>query len=146
MSIHNTTYTVRDANVVEIVRQFATEDPAVVSVYVFGSFGTPHVHSESDIDLAILFHHSKIPNPAAFFNIKFQLERLTGAEFDVVCLNSASPVICMQVLKNGKKILDKDNSLTNEFFVRTVNSYADLKIVRRPIEERIFREAVHGRS
>jgi len=140
------TQIVRDANVVETVRQFATENPAIVSVYVFGSFGTPFAHSESDIDLAILFHHAKTPNSIDLLDLKSHLECLTGMQVDVVCLNIASPVICMQVLKKGKKILDKDRLLTNEFFVRTVNFYADLKIVRRPIEQRIFREAVHGRS
>lgn len=146
MSMYDTTQAVRDAKAVETIKQFAAGNPAIVAVYIFGSFGTTFVHSESDVDVAILFHQSRIPDSLALMDMKFRLEQLTGAPVDVVCLNNASPIVSMQVLKKGKKILDKDGFLTNEFFVRTVNSYADLKIVRRPIEDRIFREAIHGRS
>lgn len=146
MQTHDTPSAVREASIVESIKQFALESPAVVAVYVFGSFGTPYFSSESDVDVAILFTRPQTPDHLSLMELKFQLERRTGMHIDLVCLNDASPVIGMQVLKKGKKIVDKNSTLTNEFFVRTVNFYADLKIIRRPIEEKIFREVAHGRS
>lgn len=131
--------------IVSMIRDFTSRDPGMVTVYIFGSFGGAHVHAESDIDVAILFHQASVPDALSLLQIKLQLESLIGSDVDVVRLNDASPVICMQVLKNGRKIVEKNPLLTNEFFVRTITAYADLKIVRRPIEERMVREALHGR-
>ena len=115
------------------------QEPAIATVYLFGSFGTTSFHHESDIDLGILFFQKMVPHGMEFFDLKDRLSTRLHCEVDVVCLHKADPIISMQVLRKGRIILDRNPRLRHEFFVRTVSFYADLKRVRRPIEAEISR-------
>ncbi|MEX2410851.1 MAG: hypothetical protein WD607_05665, partial [Candidatus Paceibacterota bacterium] len=65
-------------------------------------------------------------------------------ETDLVVLNDNSPIICMQVLQKGEKIVEGDRRSVNEFMVRTMNEYDDLKRVRSVIEKKISRGRIYG--
>jgi hypothetical protein len=65
-------------------------------------------------------------------------------DVDVVCLNTASPILAHQVLRHGKKILVRNPRADHAFFVRTINQYDDLKRIRRPIEQQILRGRIYG--
>jgi uncharacterized protein len=63
---------------------------------------------------------------------------------DIVVLNSASPVIKMQVLKKGALLISKDRKVYHEFIVRTVNEYDDLKRTRKEIENNILKGRIYA--
>lgn len=65
-------------------------------------------------------------------------------EADIVVLNNASPIIKMQVLKKGALLVNKDRRVYNEFFVKTVNEYDDLKRTRREIEDNILKGRIYA--
>ena len=65
-------------------------------------------------------------------------------EVDLLIMNSASPIIRMQVLKKGKRLLERNQSETNRFFVQTVNEYCDLKITSSVIEKKIDQARIYG--
>lgn len=65
-------------------------------------------------------------------------------ETDIVILNNSSPVIRMQVLKNGVILINKNRAIYNDFFVRTVKEYDDLKRVRKEAEENILRGKIYA--
>jgi len=52
-------------------------------------------------------------------------------------LNTASPIMRQQVLKYGQ-LIKKNEKVYNDFFVRTLNEYSDLKYLRREAEESIM--------
>ncbi|MGB9774590.1 MAG: type VII toxin-antitoxin system MntA family adenylyltransferase antitoxin [Bacteroidota bacterium] len=114
------------------------QDTRIASAYLFGSFGSKHFSAESDVDIGLLFHQDKIPNACAVFELKNEISESIGAEVDLVVLNTSSPIICMQVLRKGKIIFERDRKTRIQFFVRTINSYSDLKMVRAPIEKKIL--------
>jgi len=66
------------------------------------------------------------------------MSELTGVDVDLVLLNTSSPIICMQVLRKGKIIFERDRKTRIEFFVRTINTCSDLKMVRAAIEKKIL--------
>lgn len=133
-----------DDTIGRIVRVLDSE-PSVAAAYVFGSFGTARFNSESDIDIGILLGRELAGDTWNLrMALKFELEEAVGREVDIVCLGSASPVLGMQVLRNGRKILEKDRRAAEEFFVRTVESYADLRMVRREIEARVLEGSIYG--
>jgi predicted nucleotidyltransferase len=113
-------------------------EPAVATCYVFGSFLSPSFGRESDVDLALLFFSHSVPRPLDIFDLKHRFSLALGRDVDIVVLNTASPIIAMQVLRKGRKLLERDARLTERFFVRTVNMYSDLKRVRLPIEQQIL--------
>ncbi|MGO9482327.1 MAG: type VII toxin-antitoxin system MntA family adenylyltransferase antitoxin [Candidatus Kryptoniota bacterium] len=132
---------------VHAIIQVLRSNTSVAAAYIYGSFGTSRFNADSDIDIGIL--NEKTPKrifDGGYFELKAGLESAAGIEVDLVILNTASPILCMQVLKYGRKIFEKDARAANEFFVRTVGSYADLKRVRRPIEQRVLEGRIYGRS
>jgi predicted nucleotidyltransferase len=113
-------------------------EPAVATCYLFGSSLSPTFGPESDVDVALLYFSDLAPRALDVFDLKHRLSLALRRDVDIVVLNMASPVISMQVLRKGKKLVERDPRLTERFFVRTVNMYADLKRVRLPIERQIL--------
>lgn len=110
--------------------------------FIFGSFVSQQMTSSSDLDIALFF--KDIIN---FNEINELREELTAAlrkEIDIVMLNTASPIIRMQVLKKGILIINNDPKAYNEFFVKTVNEYDDLKTIRKEIEDTILKGRIYA--
>lgn len=105
-------------------------------VFLFGSTASEHHSKESDIDIAILFQIE--PDFYYLDDVKDSLSRFIKKQIDIVILNNASPIIKMQILKNGIPLIRR-GSAYEEFFTRTVVEYADLKIVRKEIEDNILK-------
>lgn len=124
--------------------EFFKKDPKIAAVYIFGSFVHGRVSKDSDLDVAILFRKGNIPNPKSLLDLKNQISDTVGMAVDLVCLNEASPVLAMQVLRKGEKIIDLDFHDTNEYYIRVVNSYDDLKRIRKTVEEHILNGRIYG--
>ncbi len=115
-----------------------SRDDQIAAAYLFGSYLNGNLTDESDVDFGILFKFGKSLDFSGFEKLADKLSDIFKRTADIVLLNDASPIICMQVLKYGKKIYEVDSHAVNEFFIKVVTDYADLKIVRRPIEQRIL--------
>ena len=112
-------------------------------VFLFGSFVTGGRNALSDLDIAVLFRGRV--GFEKMCELREDLSETLGIEVDVVVLNSASPVIKMQVLKKGMLLIDNDRRAYNEFFVSTVKEYDDLKRTRREVEDNILRGRIYAR-
>ena len=66
------------------------------------------------------------------------LSRCAGRDVDILILNSASPIIKMQVLRYGV-VIKKDNRTYSDFFVSTLREYFDLKYLRKEIEVNLLK-------
>ena len=113
----------------------------ILLVFLFGSIATEHHTKTSDIDLAMLFQTE--PDFYYLDDIKNALSAFIKREIDIVALNNASPIIKMQVLKKGIPLIRK-GKVYEEFFTRTVKEYADLKIVRKEIEDNILKGRLYA--
>lgn len=129
----------------EITTYFSTQ-PDVKVVYLFGSKRSGKTHKESDVDIAVLFRDGYAPDIDMMLEMQDNLTSLLSRETDIVVLNTASPIIRMQVLRKGKILLKRDQRAYSRFFVHTINEYDDLKRVRSVIEKKIMRGSVYGRS
>lgn len=118
--------------------------PGIAAIYFFGSMATGRATDLSDLDVAILFQKACIPDAMGLLDLGERLSGVAGLDVDVVCLNTAPPVLAHQVLQNGKRIVMRDVSATNAFFVRAIAEYDDLKRIRRPVEQNVLRGRVHG--
>ncbi len=110
-------------------------------VFLFGSFARGFGTDESDVDVAIMF--KKVPDFFGLNDLKDQLSCCAGKEVDIVTLNTASPIIKMQVLRYGL-LVKKDKRAYNDFFVSTFNEYNDLKYVRKEIEENLLKGRIYA--
>jgi len=87
------------------------QDTRIAYAHMFGSFGSEHFGTESDIDIGLLFCPDRIPNPLALLELKSEISESTGVEVDLAVLNASSPIICMQVLRKGKIIFERDRKI-----------------------------------
>jgi len=130
------------SDMVKKLKETLTKHSDIVLVFLFGSFVRGDITSFSDLDIAIYF-----TGPVDFYRIndlREDISEMLGIEVDIVVLNTASPVIRMQVLKKGTLLINKDQRAYNENFVTTVKEYDDLKRTRKEIEGKILRGRIYA--
>lgn len=130
------------SDMVKKLKETLTMHSDIVLVFLFGSFVRGDITSFSDLDIAIYF-----TGTVDFYRIndlREDIAEMLGIEVDIVVLNTASPVIKMQVLKKGTLLINKDQRAYNEFFVNTVKEYDDLKRTRKEIEGKILRGRIYA--
>lgn len=119
----------------------------IIALYLFGSV-VIKAHPE-DIDIAVLADEKQIgPGRYPLQYVGSLTSDLVDAvqsdDVDLVLLNNASPVLCMQVLRNGTLVFERDRRAVAAFMVRTMGTYHDLKMIRRPIERQILKGRIYG--
>lgn len=126
------------------IQSYFKEKPEVVGVYLFGSFALARENKESDIDVAVLYQEGKDPGFEERLKMSSKLSTLLGRDVDLVFLGQVSCILRYQVLKYGKAILCHDLHQLNEFVIRTLQEYFDLKQVREPIERSLSKVSIYG--
>ncbi len=126
----------------DILKEHFKDKAQIILAFIFGSAVSGPMTKESDIDIAVLLSHK--PQFHEILNITNEVCRATGREIDLVVLNDSSPVIRMQVLKKGELIKSKSNAVYNDFFVKTIKEYDDLKRLRKEAEENILRGRIYA--
>ena len=121
--------------------EFALQHENFLLVFLFGSIARGFGADESDVDIAIMFE--RVPDLFELNDLRDQLSRCAGKEVDLITLNTASPIIKMQVLRYGLLIKKVERDY-NEFFVSTVREYSDLKYVRKEIEANLLKGRLYA--
>jgi predicted nucleotidyltransferase len=112
-----------------IIRALAPFSPAVI--YIFGSFGGPAQHPESDIDIAFL---PSLPAPPLdCFHISNDLANQLGHSIDLVDLKQASTVLAKEVLRTGTHLFIGNPAVQQEFEMLVLAAYARLNEERQPV-------------
>ncbi len=125
-----------DDAVALIGRRFA---PAAILLY--GSAARGELRRDSDIDIGILFG-SQPPDAFELASTRTDVEARVGRDVDLVVLDTASPILSMEVLREHRVLLNRAPEIMESFIVKTLGAYFDLKRVRRPIEEALRRPTV----
>ncbi|MCG9730978.1 nucleotidyltransferase domain-containing protein [Shewanella sp. Isolate13] len=104
--------------------------PDVKLIYLFGSFASGEQHPKSDLDVAIL------PAKALDNLSRWQLAQTLACELnidvDLIDLNTASTVLCQQVITQGVLLWGSQND-DNYFTVKTMSMYQHLQVERSMI-------------
>ena len=125
----------------ENLEEFSLQRTNFLLVFLFGSFAGGFGTDESDVDVAIMF--KKVPDFYELSDLQEQLSRCAGKEVDILILNTASPIIKMQVLRYGLLVM-RDKRAYNDFFVSTLKEYYDLKYLRKEIEENLLKGRIYA--
>ena len=116
----------------------------VDALWLFGSGARGGLTEESDVDLAALF--KRHPSAVELVEARLDLAITTQRDVDLVDLESASPILAMQVLRRGKLLVDRDPARRLRFVAAAPGRYEDLRIVRREAEALLFRRVRGGGS
>ncbi len=119
------------------------KEPHVAAVFLFGSMIRMTGPEPGDIDIAVLYHPAHVPDERHRYELQEQLAMHLPYPVDLVVLNTASPILWMQILKKSQIILNREHTILRDFMMRIPSMYEDVKIVRRPIEKKIYAGARH---
>lgn len=133
---------IKDSEIFTRLADFFGKKSEVLLVFLFGSAASRKMAEGSDIDIGILFEFQ-----LDFYKVnefKNELSSMFKREIDIANLNSASPVLKMQVLKNGVLVFAKDRKIYNQFYVDAINQYDDLKQTRKICEDNILKGRIYA--
>lgn len=116
----------------------------IVSIHLFGSQHNGTASSQSDVDIAILFKWNFVPSPMQLLELRETISDSLEKDVDLVCLNNASPIIAMQVVKNGEELQIKDKKDYYKYLITLFTDYADLKMLRHDMETNITKRKYYG--
>jgi len=124
-----------------------SEDPAVVFAYVFGSYGKGTPKPLSDVDIAVFLDLAKVTklSDKKLKLIGLATEALKTDEVDVVILNRAPLTLQHQVIKTGRVLMSRDDSLRLDFERRTLLVYLDAEPLRRSAWDALVKRIEEGR-
>ena len=130
-----------DEQIERTLRLFFAKEENIRIAFLIGSFAPGKSRPDSDVDVAVLF--GRIPDHMEILDLRERLSEGLKRDIDLVVLNDAGPIIRMQALKTGIR-LRAEKGAYEDFFVRTVNEYDDLKQIRAPIEEAVLRRKIYA--
>jgi predicted nucleotidyltransferase len=113
------------------------------ALWLFGSLATGMARSSSDVDLAALFRRR--PSVSELLEARGEIGTLLARDVDLVDLERASPILAMQVLRQGRLLVDVNPARRQRFVAHAPGRYEDLKIVRREAERSLLARVRHGR-
>lgn len=121
---------------------FFRKEKNILTVYLFGSYGTEDQTELSDIDIAILFADtiSMLEELGIAAEIEFILKQ---GQIDLLNLNKASVILQHRVISTGKKIFERDSLTTADFIENTLKFYFDYGLVYKKFRDD-FREELRG--
>lgn len=110
---------------------------------LYGSAAAGRIREHSDIDLAI--YVKKMPaDVMARLDFIHKLSRHFYRDIDVIFLNDCDIIITMQALANGELIINNNPGLFIRFKAQKLGEYADFKLSRRIIEEKLLKGRHHA--
>ena len=131
------------ASKINSLKTFFKGRDKILLAFLFGSFASNCSRPSSDVDIGILFEI--VPDIYVINGITEDLSLILQREADLVVLNLASPVMKMQILKNGTLLYAIDKKYFHQFFADTVNEYDDLKRIRKNCEDSILKGRIYAR-
>lgn len=129
----------------QTILDFFNPIPHIISVTLFGSQARQTATETSDVDIALLFDGSHVPKTLTLIAWREDLSALLHKDVDLICLNTASPIIGMQVYSNGKNLLVHDDRKFGEYQMRLFIDYAELKEIRAPMEKNILKRKFYDK-
>ena len=130
------------SQIVKSLKIFFNMKRDILLAFLFGSFASKRIRRSSDVDIGILF--KTVPDMDAINDVAEELSSILRREIDLVILNQASPVLKMQILKNGILLYASKRKRFYQFFTDTVNQYDDLKQIRKICEENILKGRIYA--
>lgn len=129
----------------ENVRSCLNSKEGIAAVALFGSQVTGQLRDDSDVDIAVLFEPNQVPSPLDIVGLREKISDQISKDVDLVCLNTCSPIIGMQILQHGEVVILKNKTLYNKYLIRLFTDYHDLKRMRKPAENAILERKYYDR-
>lgn len=101
--------------------------PGLVAIYLHGSAVRGELRPDSDIDVALLFHHTVRPSKWRLLQLAGEAESRLGRPVDIGILTRNNLIYVREVLARGRVVFSTDESYRGEFEMLTHSFYADYR-------------------
>ncbi len=131
---------------IDSVKNYLHSRSEILAAFVFGSYASDRATPESDIDIAVLLDESVSISDYSLLKQDFITSLIGLMSFDkvdVAVLNTAPPVLCHEVIKNGVMLFSKDEKTRIEFTAKATKRYLDT-IHLRNVQDRILHEKIRS--
>ncbi len=118
-------------NKINLLTDYLKEKISPVVIYLFGSAAGDSFNIESDIDLAVLT--DKSISPLEFYNISTELSVLVKQDIHLVDFWEVTDLLRIEILKKGKVLFSRDESLRLENEMKALSSYIKLNEEREVV-------------
>jgi len=128
--------------ILNILKKYFRNKPEIVVSYLFGSYARNQSNSLSDIDIALLLNKKIEKEGELIYKAKLIADLMSVLKtnlVDIVCLNSAPPLLAHRVIRDGIIIDSKDEKARIFFETLSLNQYIDTKPLRE-IQNLYFRQ------
>ena len=119
---------------IENLVAFFKKDPDVITVYIFGSFGTTAQTPLSDLDLAVLFAKEVSLMEELHYTAEvsaiMQMEKV-----DLINLNTTFVQLQHEVLYRGEIIFERAPGQTQDFVENVLEIYHDYEFILKKYRE-----------
>lgn len=124
----------------ESLRALFEEDSRVQVAYLFGSRSRGSYMTESDTDIAVLL--SELPENTLDYYLSSidRLSEVLGDRVNLVVLNTASSLLRHQVLKWGRVIYSRDETVRVKFEARSEREYLDFNWYRERYDKALLED------
>jgi len=114
-----------------IIQFLKNKIPEILGIYLFGSYTSNQMNSDSDIDIGYLTNHNI--KSVERWKIQEELATKLNRDIDLIDLKNAPVVLRSQVIENGSRIYSNSNYECDNFEMLTYSLYADLNESRMQI-------------
>jgi predicted nucleotidyltransferase len=127
------------------VKKFFENENDIIAVYLFGSYASGRVRSNSDIDLAILFDSRNRPAiNRRLDKYMINLSRILRKDIHLTAMDFASEGLLEQIFKRGKCIIVNDTKIMAYFKMIAYSKIAGFHYHRRKMQSGIVRKVMEG--
>lgn len=124
-----------EERIIEVIDRFDN----VILVYLFGSFATGRPHRFSDVDVGVYFREFSL---SGFLKVHGALSRALKLDVDTVPLNNAPPLLRYEILRNGKRLISRDETIRIAYESRAILEGLDEKPLIEAIREANLRRVL----
>ena len=118
-----------DNKIIQKLRRVFSQNPNIVSAYVFGTYATDKAKIESDFDLAVVVRDVKKTPLKKVYSLIEHLSFPKDLDLSVVD-HSSSPLLLNEIVKNGKRIYMQDTMQSIDFEAYVLYKYYDTAHIR----------------
>ena len=111
------------------IQKILTREPNVLVAYLFGSQVSGFAGKKSDLDLAIVVKDKKILNELDFLELLGSIHFPKNLDLCVVD-NTSSPLFLFEIIREGKRIYEKNEDEVISFEAEVLKSYYDTHHLR----------------
>lgn len=118
---------------------FFADNKDILTVYLYGSYGTKFENENSDIDFGILFS-----SPLSLMEelaLAAEIEKIMSREVDMVSLNKINILLKYNIIETGMKIYERNFISTSDFIESVLKEYFDYGIKLKKFKQD-FHEAL----